>query len=214
MIPILMITKSKKKLYDFLKKKYAQTAHYIVTMQPIKTEYSIDQIRGLSKELIVQRPYTQIYVLEDFDHSSLETQNSFLKLLEEPPEHVQFVLAVSQAYGLLPTVRSRTRMMTIDSDTKAYGDPELNDLLSRTKPHRIMELMGNRLLQCTTRDSAETIIGSFLEYFRKQRTQQPHVAETLKELSTAYRLIRYNNANPQLSIDHLLIFIAKEYSIK
>ena len=51
------------------------------------------------------------------------SQNAFLKVLEEPPENVLFVLTASNASALLPTVRSRTERFTLAGrPVPAFGE--------------------------------------------------------------------------------------------
>lgn len=51
----------------------------------------------------------RIYILDEAHMLSRAAANALLKTLEEPPEHVHFVLATTEPYKLLDTVRSRTQ---------------------------------------------------------------------------------------------------------
>lgn len=55
----------------------------------------------------------QVFVISHAELMSLSAQHAFLKLLEEPNEHVQFVLTTHYPDRLLPTVRSRTMAVLI-----------------------------------------------------------------------------------------------------
>ncbi|HEX6462735.1 MAG TPA: hypothetical protein VFZ58_05750 [Candidatus Saccharimonadales bacterium] len=75
-----------------------------------KTGIAISQIRELYKATRSKSTGTKrVWVIEDAETMSLEAQNAFLKLLEEPPADVLFILCVKEATTLLPTVRSRTQ---------------------------------------------------------------------------------------------------------
>ena len=55
----------------------------------------------------------KLFVLSDFAEANPQTQNKLLKLLEEPPEGVHFLLGATSAFPVLPTVRSRTKKVEI-----------------------------------------------------------------------------------------------------
>ncbi len=212
MISLLILTTSKKRLYDFLKKEYVREKHYIASMQPAKTEYSIDQIRALAHELVVQQAYMRIYVLEDFDRSSLEAQNAFLKLLEEPPANVRFVLHAEHARSLLPTIHSRIKIISLDAETHKMPNANLLALINRTGPQNMNTLIGEKAIQCPDRETAEGLITTFIEYFRTRMRTDTGSSLVLKELVRCRLLLMNNNTHPQLTVDHLLIFINRCYN--
>ena len=51
----------------------------------------------------------RIYILDEAHMLSRAAGNALLKTLEEPPEHVVFVLATTEPYKLLDTIRSRSQ---------------------------------------------------------------------------------------------------------
>ena len=51
----------------------------------------------------------KVYVLDEVHMLSTAASNALLKTLEEPPEHVVFVLATTEPEKVLPTIRSRTQ---------------------------------------------------------------------------------------------------------
>ena len=51
----------------------------------------------------------RVYILDEAHMLSRAASNALLKTLEEPPEHVVFILATTEPYKLLDTVRSRTQ---------------------------------------------------------------------------------------------------------
>ena len=73
----------------------------------------------------------KLFVLGDFAEANTQTQNKLLKLLEEPPKHVQFLLGATSAFPVLTTVLSRSKKLEIpafdigqvtDCLTRIYGD--------------------------------------------------------------------------------------------
>ena len=51
----------------------------------------------------------RVYILDEAHMLSRAAGNALLKTLEEPPEHVVFVLATTEPYKLLDTIRSRSQ---------------------------------------------------------------------------------------------------------
>ena len=52
---------------------------------------------------------TKVYILDEVHMLSTPASNALLKTLEEPPDHVVFVLATTEPEKVLPTIRSRTQ---------------------------------------------------------------------------------------------------------
>lgn len=69
----------------------------------------------------------KVFVIADFAEANVQTQNKLLKLLEEPPEGVVFLLGVTSVFPVLPTVLSRTKKLEILS----FGTEETTDCLAR-----------------------------------------------------------------------------------
>ena len=75
----------------------------------LRREITVDQIRALSEDALVlpNEAEHKVYILPEADSMNTPAQNAFLKLLEEPPAFVSFLLCAQRAEALLPTVRSR-----------------------------------------------------------------------------------------------------------
>lgn len=92
----------------------------------------IEQIRNLQAR-IVEKPITsrrKVYVIDDADLMSEESQNSLLKTLEEPPEYAVIILIVSNESRILPTIKSRCviiKFQPLTSKEIKQVKPELSD---------------------------------------------------------------------------------------
>ncbi|MBE7078745.1 MAG: hypothetical protein E7380_02655 [Clostridiales bacterium] len=71
--------------------------------EKIKEECTLKPLEGDKK----------VFVLGDFAEANVQTQNKLLKLLEEPPQGVYFLLGATSVYPLLSTVLSRTKRLDI-----------------------------------------------------------------------------------------------------
>ena len=70
----------------------------------------VDAIRDLIERAAVGSPgRTKVYILDEVHMLSPGASNALLKTLEEPPDHVRFVLATTDPQKVLPTIRSRTQ---------------------------------------------------------------------------------------------------------
>lgn len=73
----------------------------------------IDDVRAL-RDTIKLSPASakkKVYIIDEAHMLTLEASNALLKTLEEPPEHVVFILATTNAEKLIETVRSRTTLI-------------------------------------------------------------------------------------------------------
>jgi DNA polymerase-3 subunit gamma/tau len=69
----------------------------------------VDHIRELRQNAIYRpaRARFKIYIIDEVHMLSTSAFNALLKTLEEPPEHVKFILATTEANKILPTILSR-----------------------------------------------------------------------------------------------------------
>jgi DNA polymerase-3 subunit delta' len=80
-----------------------------------RTEISIDDIREL-QHLANLPPYEgkcKVFIIEDAEYLSTEAANSLLKVLEEPPPKVTWLLLAADEQRLLPTVASRCQRLEL-----------------------------------------------------------------------------------------------------
>ena len=69
----------------------------------------IREIRMNVSTVAVSGAPRRVYILDEAHMLSRAAGNALLKTLEEPPEHVVFVLATTEPYKLLDTIRSRAQ---------------------------------------------------------------------------------------------------------
>ena len=70
----------------------------------------VEAVRELIAKASLGTPgRTKVYILDEVHMLSSAASNALLKTLEEPPEHVVFVLATTDPQKVLPTIRSRTQ---------------------------------------------------------------------------------------------------------
>jgi DNA polymerase-3 subunit gamma/tau len=69
----------------------------------------IDEIRDLREKVnyAPNQARYKVYIIDEVHMLTKEASNALLKTLEEPPPHVIFVLATTEAHKVLPTILSR-----------------------------------------------------------------------------------------------------------
>jgi DNA polymerase-3 subunit delta' len=81
----------------------------------------IDQIRELESFVFVgsHREGNRVVLITEADAMNQPAANSLLKILEEPPSSVYFILVSSKTKSLLPTIRSRCRVISFGAPDAA-----------------------------------------------------------------------------------------------
>lgn len=89
-----------------------------------KREIYVNQIRALAADAQVSPNEAggKVCIINDADAMNVSAQNALLKLLEEPPGNVCFILCAVSETSLLPTVRSRCAVITLTTGTAASSD--------------------------------------------------------------------------------------------
>lgn len=77
---------------------------------------SIDSVRMMRKDALIapNEAEKRVFILEDCDNMLSAAQNAFLKIFEEAPPHVVFIMTCRSSMNLLTTIRSRGRIITLN----------------------------------------------------------------------------------------------------
>jgi DNA polymerase-3 subunit gamma/tau len=93
----------------------------------------IDEIRDL-REKVNYAPNEaryKVYIIDEVHMLTKEASNALLKTLEEPPPHVIFVLATTEAHKLLPTILSRCQRFDFHRVAQAAMLPLLTHICEK-----------------------------------------------------------------------------------
>ncbi len=97
----------------------------------------------------VNLPY-KVFLINNFDVSTEEAQNKLLKILEEPPKNVYFILSVKNEEKVLPTIKSRCDKIKIvplsDEEMSAVCQDKLACVLGGGYVGKTLALEKNREL--------------------------------------------------------------------
>lgn len=87
-----------------------------------KGTIGVEIVQQLYHSLRTRHADAIVIVIDDADSMSLDAQNALLKLLEEPPEHVSFILTSHAPEILLPTITSRVQEVMVKKPSKTETD--------------------------------------------------------------------------------------------
>lgn len=119
-----------------------------VACEEDKREIAIAQIRELIRELSFASERPRAVIVDEAERMNEESQNAFLKTLEEAPERTVIVLVTSSPSSLLPTIRSRCQTILFhalpDAQVAKFvegRDARLAAALAEGSPGRARELV-------------------------------------------------------------------------
>lgn len=89
--------------------------------------YNIATVRKIRNDvyIVANESKVKVYILSDIDNIGIPAQNALLKVLEEPPKNVIFIITCTSSTNILPTIRSRTQKFIL----KPVTQNELYDYL-------------------------------------------------------------------------------------
>ncbi|MDE0119060.1 MAG: hypothetical protein OXM55_03525 [Bdellovibrionales bacterium] len=89
-----------------------ENSHHILLVQPDGLYIKSEAIRQISKFVSLQSfAPARAIIIDPADRMNLSSANSLLKILEEPPLHVYFILISSHLLALPVTIRSRVQIL-------------------------------------------------------------------------------------------------------
>ena len=118
-----------------------------------KTTISIKQIQDLNIPLSISARIPRIVWIEESNLMTIPSQNALLKMLEEPPANTTFYLTCQSQMAMLPTIRSRVKMVSLENPATEEDPKILADL------KLVMAMTaGDRLINIVKRDRSESIL--------------------------------------------------------
>jgi DNA polymerase III subunit gamma/tau len=101
----------------------------------------IDDIREIRDRVALRpaRGRMKVYIVDEAHMLTKEASNAVLKTLEEPPDHVVFVLCTTELQAMLPTIRSRCQRFVF----RRPGLGEISEVLRRIATAEGIEIDGS-----------------------------------------------------------------------
>jgi len=149
-----------------------------------KDDFLIDDAREAIREAYIAEAKVKVIILagKTFNETS---QNALLKVLEEPPRNIEFVIIAESKSSLLPTVRSRLPLISVGKKKEVLSlelslkKLELSSLFEFIKEHE-------RTPKHEAKELIEALYHKAIEEKIMLSTAQ------LQSFETAYKLIGLN----------------------
>jgi DNA polymerase-3 subunit delta' len=95
----------------------------VIKPEDKKKNIAVSQIRDLREEAFIKpnKAQKRVFVIDFAETMNPQSQNALLKVLEEPPKTVMFILIVSNASTLLDTIISRCVVLSLVSPEFSVG---------------------------------------------------------------------------------------------
>lgn len=201
--------KAKKFIEDFAKEQKITNLD-IYTFQTEKI-LGIPDVRSLSEQIFLKpiKGEQKIIVVEAFFGATIEAQNSFLKILEEPPFSTYIFILAKENY-FLPTIQSRAKLVELERGLKLTKEEEeyffkiLNDLKTKGVGEKL------KLAEDLYKDKERSL--EFLEKLiiaarEKMVKGNLDFKREIKILNQYYKEIKQSNVNLRLALENLFLEI-------
>jgi hypothetical protein len=145
-------------------------------------------------------------VIHNFGSATIETQNGFLKSLEEPQEKLSFILISNSLEGVLPTILSRCEVIEINSNSNIQIDTNTEKTITEFLDSQV----GNRLSfisKIKDRQEAIEFISNVLIIGKKRLEKEPQIWELLDYANKTLKALK-QNGNVQLQLTNFVINVS------
>ena len=105
--------------------------------------YSVSTVRRIREDAFIlpnEAPF-KIYVFKNADNMNLSSQNSLLKVLEEPPSHVIFIFTCKSKHSFLETILSRSQVFSLEPVPENLMTSYLKHNFNNLKKEQITNLL-------------------------------------------------------------------------
>jgi DNA polymerase-3 subunit delta' len=164
--------------------------------------FKIEHAKAVVNEAYISESQTKYIILGAFEFTSV-AQNSLLKLLEEPPKNIEFILISPTKSNLLATVRSRLPILKVDTTHTTqniaidFSHIDYAEVFKFLKEHA-------RIKKSEAKELVESM------YHRAVVTDKLILSELqLENFDKAYRLLDLNS-RPQSVLAMLIMSFVKE----
>ena len=150
-----------------------------------KNEFLLLQAQKAIKESYIASSETK-YILLCGDSFRVEAQNSILKILEEPPKNIIFLIITISKNAILPTVLSRVQ---VKYQKTKRSIPEFKLNLQKLELKEVYEFLkqNQRISKSESKDVVESILYSINKNKIKLNQKELH------SFSTAMKLLELNS---------------------
>ncbi len=214
MISHLLISEKRRQADKYVKQNFSVNENLFFEITPSATKYTIADVKQVLADIKVFNSQKRLYYFPDFDNSSVDAQNAMLKMLEEPPANVHFVLTAQSTSRLLPTIVSRTKVVNVGPRSIPTLDSGTAHALEQFLEKKSLKGLDFKAFTVKDGKEAREICDQIVVFFRKLMSKDKSAPVVMKEGLRLRALMENNNLTPQMTIDHILIFISGIYKMK
>lgn len=174
----------------------------LVKFVVIDESFKIEHAKAVLAESYVSESHTKYLIIGSHEITDI-AQNSLLKLLEEPPLNIEFILITPTKSGLLPTVRSRLPILKrsnshkVDSLDFSLAKLDYKEVFAFLKEHSRIK-----------KEDAKYLVEAL--FYRATTIDKLILSEgQLENFEMAFKLLNLNS-RPQSVLAMLLMSFAKE----
>ncbi len=166
-------------------------------------EFKVENVKEVVREAYIAETETKYIVLIAKNYN-IYAQNALLKILEEPPKNIVFILAAPSKTVLLPTIRSRMPIKTIKTEKEEFkididlSKLSLKEAFSFLQKHRY-----------ASKSELKEIISALLKEALLEKNLKL-TKEEMKEFEKAFRLCELNTRSSVLLSDLILTIALRE----
>ncbi len=209
----LVISKDKRAGFDQIDKilKSEEISQFDKNYFSFEKSVGIEDIRILQEKLYLKpfKSKKRAIILDFSNGSTIQAQNSMLKILEEPPKSTIILIYAKNREDFLPTILSRCKVIEVSVQEKS----EDKLLLETTK--RLLDAdIGERLViaalwgtdrqSCLeTVEQAIIVLENLLQTADKDKTKKYY--NLLKSLNAAYSDLKFTNVSPRFILENYLL---------
>lgn len=211
MFPLLVVSQTPKYFEDFFaeyREKNKIKNSQLFTIEPVKTELAIAQVRDLKRSLLTSSGITRYLIIKCLDTASAEVQNALLKTFEEKTSNNQFIMPITSLSPILPTIQSRCQVIVLSKNFPITIRPQTEALLEKIRFANNLQFLGEESLQGMNREEASEFLLEVIFYFKLRLAELSAKAAVIIKRAVSLRsLLQSNNLNPALSVDICLLSI-------
>ncbi len=131
-----------------------------------KKSIGISEVRGIQADSLLKPVECEykIYVIKSSDVLTVQAQNALLKIFENPPNHVLFVLLCNNYKKLIPTIISRARIIRLENFERDKQNKDCSNFIYNL-------IQGNNfhvLSECGRYDKKREKLRDFIENCRTE----------------------------------------------
>lgn len=189
----------------------------IVSLDKDSKHIKIDQIRFIRQDahIIPNDGKYKIYILKPADCLTLQAQNAFIKILEEPPERVIFILICESTSNLLDTILSRCEVFrSIDTSTNSTSNSEVYKLAERIvnlsfqkDKLKLLELTADMCLEKTYfKELVSNVIRSFIDVIKTGKSDTLRIMKKIDDLEYLIKAVD-KNLNLNLLVTYMVMIL-------